>query len=263
MILIDTHAHLTDERLLKNLNNIIEESARENIKYIVSISDSVESFEVNSNICRQFKNIFFTIAVHPHNINNSLIQNLPKIFSRYFNNDKLIAIGELGLDYYYGAETKAEQINLLNAQLSIVEDINLPLVIHSRNSDEDMFGILKNFSISKKILMHCYTGGIEFAKKMLDNFDVYFSFNGIITFKNSQDVRDVFAILPLDKILLETDAPYLTPVPFRGELNKPQFIKYVYKKCAELKNMSIQIFAEKILENFTRFFPVNKISSQY
>ena len=138
--------------------------------------------------------------------------------------------------------------------MDIAVKTDFPIIIHSRESDDELFNTLKSFNLSNKIVMHCYSSDVLNAKRLLANFDVYFSFTGIITFKNAHLTREVFNYLPVEKVILETDAPYLAPVPFRGKLNKPALVIYVYKKCAELKNISLEKFKKLIYHNVKNIF---------
>lgn len=302
MAYIDTHCHLTDDKLYDNIEEIVRNSKKYGVKYIISISDNANIFEKNRKISEQFDNIFWTLGIHPHyaeqysvNLKEEIISNIPNsekneyylkndtnntnndesnsnnnntnsknddmyvnnafdyIISN-FNHKKVVAIGEIGLDYYYGNDKRNEQISLFEKQLKIASKTNLPIIIHSRNSDDDLFNLLKRNKITNTIVMHCYTSDIEFAKKLIDNFEVYFSFNGIITFKKSKNVREVLEYLPLDNIILETDAPYLTPVPYRGKTNKPEFMNLIYEECSKIKKISLDIFQERIYNNSLKVF---------
>jgi TatD DNase family protein len=253
MYYIDSHSHLTDDRLFVNLEEIINESNAAGVKFILSISDDVTIFEKNKQISDTYENVFWTVGVHPHYAEkkqNDLKENIKK----YLYHKKVIGFGEIGLDYYYGKEKKNEQILLLEEQLDIAKKTNLPLIIHSRESDADMFDILKNNSIKNKIIMHCYASDTEFAKKLLNTFDIFFSFNGIITFKKSDLAKSVLKFLPLEKIIFETDSPYLTPVPYRGKLNKPSLIPLIYEEASKIKNISLDIFKKRIYNNFFSIF---------
>lgn len=250
---IDTHCHLTDKKLYHNLDQIIFESNSAGVKYILSISDNIDIFEKNRQISEKYENIFWSIGIHPHYANENY-NDLKDIFNQFLNDTNIIGFGEIGLDYYYGADTRTNQISLLEKQLLIASSTNLPLIIHARNADNDIFDILKNNTITNKIIMHCYTGDIDFAKKLLSKFDVYFSFNGIITFKKSNAVRNVLEFLPIEKIILETDAPYLTPEPFRGKVNKPYYMEFIYNEASKIKKKSLDIFKSIIYNNCLKIF---------
>ncbi|HOK40508.1 MAG TPA: TatD family hydrolase [bacterium] len=259
MKFIDTHCHLADEDIYKEKEEIIKESLANEVEKIFTISEARENIEKNILIAEEFEPVFFSIGLHPHFANlekKDDLEFVSIIFKQYKNHKKNIGFGEIGLDYYYGAENKKAQIFFLEQQLSLLTDYNKPIIIHSRNSDDDIYNILKELKTENPIIMHCYTGDKKFAKQLLDKINVYFSFNGIITFKKSINVQEVFLYLPLDKIILETDAPYLTPEPYRGKKNKPAYIKYTYEKCALLKNISLENFSELIYNNIENIFKI-------
>ena len=170
------------------------------------------------------------------------------------NNKKIIGIGETGLDFYYNHSDKNEQIKSFEEHIKAAIKLNIPLIIHSRNADAYMFDILNNFkSFDLKILMHCFTGSKIFASKLL-TLNAYFSASGIITFKNSKDLQETFKFLPLEKLLIETDSPYLAPVPNRGKKNEPSFVKYTAEKLASIKNITTEHLIRSTTTNFNNLF---------
>ena len=197
--------------------------------------------------------IYGTFGIHPHDADKYLISKL-KIIENAKYSKKIIGIGETGLDFYYNNSDKKNQIKSFINHIEACLEVNLPLIVHSRNAEEDTFDILNNFkNTNLKILMHCFTGSYEFAKKLL-NFDSYFSASGIITFKNSSDLRNTFAYIPNEKIIIETDSPFLAPVPMRGKKNEPSFIKYTLDKLAEIKKKPFDYMDEITSDNFNTLF---------
>ena len=212
--MIDSHCHLDVEPLYENINDIILRSKNVGISKLITICTNLESFENIKKLINIDSMIYGTFGIHPHDADKYLISKL-KIIENAKYSKKIIGIGETGLDFYYNNSDKKNQIKSFTNHIEACLEVNLPLIVHSRNAEEDTFDILNNFkNTNLKILMHCFTGSYEFAKKLL-NFDSYFSASGIITFKNSSDLRNTFAYIPNEKIIIETDSPFLAPVPMR------------------------------------------------
>ena len=232
--MIDSHCHLDVEPLYENINDIILRSKNVGISKLLTICTNLESFENIKKLINIDSMIYGTFGIHPHDADKYLISKL-KIIENAKYSKKIIGIGETGLDFYYNNSDKKNQIKSFTNHIEACLEVKLPLIVHSRNAEENTFDILNNFkNTNLKILMHCFTGSYEFAKKLL-NFDSYFSASGIITFKNSSDLRNTFAYIPNEKIIIETDSPFLAPVPMRGKKNEPSFIKYTLDKLAEIK----------------------------
>ncbi len=251
--MIDSHCHLDHEPLYNDLENIILRSKAVGIEKLLTISTSLESFERIKNIIKIDEMIYGTIGIHPHEANNKSIGS-KKIINNFNINPKIIGIGETGLDFYYNNSERDKQIKSFIEHIEAALETNAPLVIHSRNAEEDTFKILNNYKNDNiKILMHCFTGSKLFAKKLLQ-LNTFFSASGIITFKNSKDLQETFKFLPLDKILIETDSPFLAPVPNRGKKNEPSFISYTAQKLAEIKSISKSELVKITTNNFNRLF---------
>ena len=251
--MIDSHCHLDHEPLLSDLSNIIKRSKNVGIKKLLTISTSLESFTRVKNIINKDDIIFGTIGIHPHETNQNLVSS--KTIVKNFNeNIKIIGIGETGLDFYYNNSDRNKQIKSFNEHIKASIETNAPLIIHSRNAEDDTFEILNRYKNDNlKILMHCFTGSKIFAEKLL-NLNAFFSASGIITFKNSKELQEIFKFLPLNKILIETDSPFLAPVPNRGKKNEPSFIDYTAQKLAELKNISKAELIKITTDNFNKLF---------
>ncbi len=251
--MIDSHCHLDVEPLYENINDIILRSKNVGISKLLTICTNLESFENIKKLINIDSMIYGTFGIHPHDADKYLISKL-KIIQNAKYSKKIIGIGETGLDFYYNNSDKKNQIKSFTNHIEACLEVNLPLIVHSRNAEEDTFDILNNFkNTNLKILMHCFTGSYEFAKKLL-NFDSYFSASGIITFKNSSDLRNTFAYIPNEKIIIETDSPFLAPVPMRGKKNEPSFIKYTLDKLAEIKKKPFDYMDEITSDNFNTLF---------
>ena len=251
--MIDSHCHLDYEPLYSDLNNVILRSKEAGIEKLLTISTSLESFERIKNIVNKDKIIYGTIGIHPHEVNDKSIES-QKIINNFKEHSKIIGIGETGLDFYYNNSDKDKQIKSFIEHIEAAIVTNAPLIIHSRNAEEDTFNILREYKNKNiKILMHCFTGSKNFAEKLLQ-LNAFFSASGIITFKNSMDLQEIFKFLPLNKILIETDSPFLAPVPNRGKKNEPSFISYTAGKLAEIKNISKSELIKITTTNFNNLF---------
>jgi TatD DNase family protein len=251
--MIDSHCHLDHEPLLSDLMNVIKRSKEVGIKKLLTISTSFESFDRIKKIIQEDEMIYGTIGIHPHETTQNKITS-NTIIKNFIDNPKIIGIGETGLDFYYENSDKDDQITSFKEHIDASIKTNSPLIIHSRDAEEETFNILNDYKNQNlKILMHCFTGSKDFAKKLL-TLNTFFSASGIITFKNSLELQETFKILPLDKILIETDSPFLAPVPNRGKKNEPSFIDYTAQKLADIKNISKSDLVNFTTENFNKLF---------
>ncbi len=251
--MIDSHCHLDHEPLFENLDAVIQRSKDVGIKKILTICTTLKSFENILTIIRKDEMIYGTFGIHPHETSNNFVT--PELIKEnYIKNEKIIGIGETGLDFFYNNSDKKTQISNFEKHIQAATELKTPLIIHSRNAENETFDILNNFKNYKpKILMHCFTGSKTFANKLL-SLDSFFSASGIITFKNSLELQETFRSIPLEKLLIETDSPFLAPVPNRGKKNEPSFIKYTAEKLSFLKGISNELLIQKTSENFNKLF---------
>ena len=251
--MIDSHCHLDHEPLLENIDQIIIRSKETGIKKILTISTSIASLKKILKIISLDEIIYGTVGIHPHEVTNN------KIDSSYLleianNNEKIIGIGETGLDFYYENSRKKDQVLSFEKHIEAAIKLNYPIVVHSRSAEKETFEVLNNYKNNNpKILMHCFTGSIEFAKKLI-NLNAYFSASGIITFKNSIELQKTFKFISTDRLLIETDSPFLAPVPMRGKKNEPSFIKYTLQKLSELKGINFSDMEHVTSNNFNKLF---------
>jgi len=251
--MIDSHCHLDHEPLLSDLLNVIKRSKEVGIKKLLTISTSFESFARIKKIIQEDEMIYGTIGIHPHETTQNKITS-NTIVKNFIDNPKIIGIGETGLDFYYENSDKDDQIKSFKEHIEASIQTNSPLIIHSREAENETFNILNEYKNQNlKILMHCFTGSKNFAKKLL-SLNAFFSASGIITFKNSLELQDTFKILPIDKILIETDSPFLAPVPNRGKKNEPSFIDFTAQKLADIKNISKSDLVNFTTNNFNKLF---------
>ena len=251
--MIDSHCHLDHEPLLSDLDNIIKRSKNIGIKKLLTISTSIESFSRVKEIVNKDMIIYGTIGIHPHEVDKNNIDS--EFFVKNLNeNKKIIGIGESGLDFYYDNSDRDKQIESFKIHIEAALKANIPLIIHSRNAEDKTFEILNEYREKNlKILMHCFTGSQKFAEKLLD-FNSFFSASGIITFKNASELQKTFKFLPANRILIETDSPFLAPVPNRGKKNEPSFIDFTAAKLAELRSINKSELINITTDNFNNLF---------
>ena len=256
MKLIDSHCHLTYEPMFSNLDNVIDECKKNDISHLLSISTNLETAKKSAHIANSYRNVYTTIGLHPCEVKENF-KDLDEIFLLMQTSMKIIAIGEVGLDYYRYKDNRNQQIEAFEKQINFANKNNLPIIIHTRSANDDMLSIIKNTLRKKnsKFLIHCFSENSEFCKKLLD-LGCYISFSGIVTFKNAIEIQKSAILTPLDKILVETDSPYLSPEPLRGKVNSPLNVKYVAQYISKLKNINLDRFAEQTSINFKNFFNI-------
>ena len=253
--MIDSHCHLDHEPLFKNLSDVINRSKENGITKLLTICTTLDSFEKIKTIIKKDEMIYGTYGIHPHETENNQIDK-QTIIQAIKEHDKIIGVGETGLDFFYNHSNKDRQIDSFKAHIEAAMDLNRPIIIHSRNAEKETFEILNSYKGNKlKILMHCFTGSLEFSEKLL-TLDAFFSASGIITFKNSTNLQETFKSIPIEKLLIETDSPFLAPVPMRGKKNEPSFIKYTLEKLSALKETSIEHISKITTDNFNKLFNV-------
>ncbi len=251
--MIDSHCHLDHAPLFDNLNDILNRSKEVGIKKLLTICTTLESFKNIENILTIDDMIYGTFGIHPHETENNDVSKIT-IIESIKKHPKLIGVGETGLDFYYNHSKKNKQIDSFKKHIEAAIEINLPIIVHSRNAEEETFNILNEYKKHKpKILMHCFTGTYKFYKQM-EELDSYFSASGIITFNSSKDLQNTFSKIPNNKLLVETDSPFLAPVPMRGKKNEPSFIKYTLKKLADIKNIDVSEMVSLTTKNFNNLF---------
>ena len=250
---IDTHCHL--DKLDSTPEEAVKQAKKEGVKTMITISVDEESFDFVSNAVTKFKDVYGTLGVHPHGASEFspyLEQSIRKLVR---GNDKIIAIGETGLDYHYINSSAEDQQFAFKKQLQIAVELNLPVVLHSREAEADTISILKEVSVPYLGVAHSFTSSFKMARSMLD-MGWYLGINGIVTFKNAQDLRDIVRWIPLDRLILETDSPFLTPVPFRGSPNSPSYIPVIASFIAELRKIPLEHLAEKTSQNAQKLFSI-------
>ena len=253
--LIDTHAHLDFSELYDRLEEVLDNAKNDNVKRIISISTNLNKMDKIINLSYKNEEIFFTVGTHPNEVlkdeNNSnydLIKNISKKV-------KCVGIGECGLDYHYGKDSvKGQKLSFIT-QINVARDTGLPLIIHSRDADEDMIDILKSeFKNGPfQAILHCFSSGKELALCGLD-LGFYISFSGIVTFNSAKEIQEIAMLVPNDKILVETDSPYLSPTPLRGSINEPKNCYLTAKFLSDIRKSDFNEFISQLYINSNKIF---------
>lgn len=251
MKLIDTHCHLNKE-YYENVETVINDAVSDNVEYLIVSSCSPENWEENINLINKYKNVYLNISLHPEYGNEEInydlyLEQMKKIIK---SNSKIIAIGEIGLDYHYDNTNKDRQKDLFIKQIMLAKEYKLPIVIHTRDATKDTIDILKKFNI--KGIIHCFSGSLETAREYI-NMGFYLGIGGVVTFKNSK-LKDVIKEIGLDSIVLETDSPYLSPI--RGNKNFPKNIKIIAEYIASLLNISVEEVSKKTTLNVKKIYNI-------
>lgn len=280
-MLIDSHCHLNLLSTDTDLDSVIKRAEENNVQYTQTICTKLEDLPIILEIAEKYENVFASVGVHPCEVNSSnnhcealqVLWQSQKTWTRLSRQDyvfphndaeaiitlashsKIIGIGETGLDYYHQPFDKKLQKDSLLQHIEAAATTELPLIVHTRDAEEDTIDILTSEMRNHKFpaLIHCFTSSKNLARKMLD-IGLYISMSGIITFKNAADLQEIVKYVPLNRLLIETDAPYLAPTPMRGKQNEPAFVRYVAEKVAELKNITSREVANVTTDNFKTLF---------
>jgi len=255
--IVDSHCHLDFKDFSDDLDVVIKSANDVKVKHMLSISVNLEDFDKVHNIAKSYENVYCTTGIHPNNVPEDNI-NKDYLFEKLRLNlkkNKVVGIGETGLDFFRNEDNKFNQIEYFNIHLEASGLLNYPVIVHTRNAEKDTVSCINKAvdKFSSKGLIHCFTSTKDLAKKVLDK-GFYISFSGIITFKKVDDLIDVVKYVPLDRILVETDAPYLAPVPYRGKRNEPSYVTHTLSKVAEIKNKNIEDMAQITTNNFFKLF---------
>ena len=257
-MIIDSHCHLNYPPMSDNLNNVIRRAKDSGVDYMLTISTEHKSFNKILDIINKYKEVYGTYGIHPHEAKNHMDIKKDDIIKSIKLSKKIIGIGETGLDFFYNHSEKNDQIDMFNRHIEAAAMLNKPLIIHSRSAENEMIEIMtkakKRFQ-DLKFLIHCFTGSKKIAFKMID-LGGYISASGIVTFKKSKELSEIFKQIPNDKILVETDAPYLSPEPLRGKSNEPSFIIHTINYLSKLKKIKTEELEKITSENFNNLFGV-------
>ena len=254
-MIIDSHCHLNYEPMSLSLKEIINRANKDGVRYLLTISTEDKSYDKILNIISNNECVYGSYGIHPHEAKNHASIKSEDIIKKTKLNKKIIGIGESGLDFYYNHSERNEQISCFEKHICAAQDTKLPLIVHTRSAEKETLDLLKKKKAEKdfKILIHCFTGSKKFAFDLLD-IGAYISASGVITFKKSSELANTFKEIPNERILVETDSPYLAPVPLRGKPNEPSFIIHTVKFLSKLKNQNFEDFSNITTENFFKLF---------
>ncbi|HHV61300.1 MAG TPA: TatD family hydrolase [Firmicutes bacterium] len=254
--LVDTHAHLDDERFGADRDEVVERAARSGVKMIVNVGCDIPSSEAAIAFSRCYKGVYAVTGIHPHDAANAPHDAMDRLRD-LAEDEAVVAIGEIGLDYHYELSPRDVQRELFIRQLDLARELGLPVVIHDREAHGDVMDILRAHASGPRGaggVLHCFSGSLEMARECI-KMGFYISFGGPLTFSNARRLRELATALPPDKILVETDCPYLAPVPHRGERNEPAFVRFTAEKLAEIRGVPLEEIAELTTTNARLVFP--------
>ncbi|MDA7028394.1 TatD family hydrolase [Bacillus sp. CLL-7-23] len=254
-MLFDTHAHLNAEQYHEDLKEVIARAREEKVERIVVVGFDRPTINCAMELIEEYEFIYAAIGWHPVDAIDMTDEDLSWI-KELSSHEKVVALGEMGLDYHWDKSSKDVQKEVFRKQIALAKEVNLPIVIHNRDATEDVITILREEGAEQVGgIMHCFTGSAEIAKECID-MNFYISFGGPITFKNAKKPKEVAKQIPIDRVLIETDCPYLTPHPFRGKRNEPSYVKFVAEQIAELKGLTYEEVAAKTTENAKKLFNI-------
>lgn len=253
-LLIDSHAHLDDPKFDEDRLQIIENLAKDRIEYVINPGADRPTSEAAYVLANEHEKIYAALGTHPHSADELTNEDIER-YRELAKSDRVLAIGEIGLDYYYDNSPREIQKEAFIAQMKLAEELGLPVIIHTREASGDTYDIIESFKNRVYGVMHCYSGSAEMAKRYLE-LGYYISLAGPVTFKNARVSKEVAEIVPMDRLLVETDAPYLSPEPRRGRRNEPKNTLYVAEVIAEIKNMDLDDFIKQTNENTKKVFNI-------
>jgi len=252
MNIIDSHCHINFPELVSDIDGVMERMAENHVSNALCVSVNLEKFPEVLSLAERYENIYASVGVHPDTQSGEdpTVERLVSLSAH----PKVVAIGETGLDYFRTEGDTTWQRDRFRAHIQAAREVNKPLIIHTREAGDDTLGILREEGEGLvRGVMHCFTETLEFARASID-LGFFISFSGIITFKNAQEIRDVAKVVPLESILIETDSPYLAPVPNRGKTNEPSYVRYVLEEVARVKELPIDVVAQATTQNLHRLF---------
>ncbi len=254
MELIDTHCHLTFEELAGDVEQVLQRSRAAGVTGWITVGTDAEQNRKAIELAGKFKNMYAAVGIHPHDAREVTAETLMEL-KKLAQNEKVVAIGETGLDFHYDFSKQQDQRKVFAQQLKIAAELNLPVIVHCRKAFDETMEILDQFGNGvKKVVFHCFSGSAQQAKIVLDK-GFYISFTGVVTFKNAQTSRKTAKIVPLDRLMVETDCPYMSPEPMRKQkVNEPALMLHTAKCLAELKGMDLPDFAEAVTATSRAFF---------
>lgn len=250
----ESHAHYDDEAFNADRDELLNSLFQNDIKYIVNASSNISSSEASIELSNKYNHLYAAVGVHPTEVDKMIEEDIDKLKTMCKENSKVVAIGEIGLDYHYTRQNDEIQKYWFEKQIQIAKETNLPVIIHSREASQECFDIIKKSNIRKGVI-HCYSGSVQMALDYIQ-MGFYIGVGGVVTFKNAKKLIDVVETIPLNKILIETDCPYLAPVPNRGKRNDSHNLIYIAEKIGQIKQMSVNKVAKLTAENAKELFNI-------
>ena len=253
----DTHAHYNDEKFDGIVDDVLNRCKNIGVKYVINIGYNIESSIKAIELSNKYKNMYVAIGIHPRDVGKCSVEELEKIYNEY-NNGKVVAIGEIGLDYSYTKENKKEQIDLFKTQIELANRLKLPICVHSRDASLDTYLTLKECPAKYGTLMHCFSPTEDLVRLVLEN-GYMVAFGGNITYKRAKSFSRYMDMIPVEQIVIETDSPYLPPVPLRGTINTSENLPIILEKLSEYKNISKEELSKIVYRNSLEFFNIKEV----
>lgn len=251
----DSHAHLNSERFKKDALEVRERAFANGVAGMMNVAYDLESSALAIEQSEVFKNTWAAVGMHPHDAKDYTDEAEEK-FRQWAAHEKVVALGEMGLDYYYDHSPRDVQREVFIRQMALAKEVDLPIIIHDRDAHGECLELIQTHGKGLRGIFHCFSGSKEFAMEVL-RLGFYVSFAGPVTYKNAHNLKEAAKVVPLDRILIETDCPYLTPEPFRGKRNEPMYVKQVAEEIARLRGISVEEIAQKTTENACTLFGVS------
>ncbi|WP_105618730.1 TatD family hydrolase [Vallitalea okinawensis] len=252
----DSHAHYDDKKFKKDLDAIMKKIKEAGVDYVVNVGADVDTSLKSLELADQYDFIYASVGVHPHDVKDLMEEDIEKLYGMAATHDKVVAFGEIGLDYHYDYSPRELQKEWFVEQIELAKELELPIIVHSREASQDTYNILKDYKGNMfGGVIHCFSGSAELAKEYVKD-DYYIGIGGVITFPNAKKTIEVVKEIPLDYLLIETDCPYLAPVPHRGQRNDSSNLKFIAEKIAELKGVSLEEVAEKTMANAKKLYGI-------
>lgn len=254
-MIIDTHAHIDMDDFTTDFSNMLKRAEENGVQKIIIPGVEPSTFKRIYDLTIEYPNIYGAVGVHPEEL-DSYNEEAEEKIRLYLEKPKIIALGEVGLDYYWDKTRVERQKEIFEKQILIAKEFNKPLIVHDREAHFDTFEILKRTGAKEVgVIMHCFSGSVEFAKQCIKE-GFYIALGGVVTFKNAKKMKEVANAIPLEYLLLETDSPYLTPVPFRGKRNEPSYVKYTAEEIAKIKGVNLEEVEKASTENALKIFKI-------
>lgn len=253
----ETHAHYNDEKFKDNVDEVIKECRNAGVDHIINIGYNVDSSIKAIELSNLYNKMYAVIGIHPSDVGLCSVEQIEELYNKY-DKSKIVAIGEIGLDYYWVKDNKEAQIELFKEQIELANKLKLPIVVHTRDASLDTYTVLKENPAKYGTLLHCFSPTEDLVRLALENDNYKVAFGGNITYNRAASFKKYMDMLPVEKIVIETDSPYLPPVPLRGTVNTSKNLPIILEKLAEYKNMNVEELSEIVYRNSLEFFNIKE-----